>query len=171
MNFIFHIFIYICFLKNISSSDNITEKCQEICSIVGGECIINNLKCKCKQGYTTLFNEENLILCNYKRYNKIMAGSIELFFGFGFGHFYCKRYLNGSIQLFGEFISYCLIACLFLNFLLYDYNFNFGLFILTPLYIKLYCPLFVVIIFSWQLIDSVLFFIGYYRDGNNIDLF
>ena len=171
MKLFFHIFLYICILNNISSSENITEKCQEICSLAGGECIINNLKCKCKQGYTTLFNEENLILCNYKRYNRLAAGSIELLFGFGFGHFYCKRYLNGSIQLFGEFISYFLIICLFVNFILYDNNFNFGYLTLTNIYLKLYCPLFIVIIFSWQLIDFVLFFFGYYRDGNDIDLF
>ena len=170
MKFIFNIFLYICILQNISSSNNITEKCQEICSAQGGQCTFNNLKCKCKQGYTTLYNEENLILCNYKRYNKITAGAIELFFGFGFGHFYCRRYLNGSIQLFGEFICYILLICLFGYFVSYDDNFN-NRFILTNLYTRFYCPLLMVIIFSWQLIDSILFLTGFYRDGNDIDLF
>ena len=168
MKFFFHLFFYIYFIKNIISLVNITEKCQEFCSMEGGECSIN-LKCKCKEGYSTLFTEENIILCNYKRYNKITVGLIELFFGFGFGHFYCKRFLNGYIQLFGEFISYYILACLFCYFLFYDNSFNI-FFPLTHSFLKLYCPLAIVVVFSWQVIDCILFFRGFYLDGNGIEL-
>ena len=168
MKYLFHLFLYIYFFKYGKTLDNISEKCQELCSEEGGECGIN-LKCKCKEGYTTIFTEEKIILCNYKRFSKITGGLIELFFGFGFGHFYCKRYLNGYIQLFGYFLSYCLMACLFCYFLLYDNNFNLY-FSLTNSFLKLYCPLAIVILFSWQFVDSILFFCGHYPDGNGIDL-
>ena len=170
MKFIFYLILNICFFKYIISLDNISQKCQEFCSIEGGECLSHNLKCKCKEGYTTLYNEENFILCNYKRSNKFVAGLIELFFGFGFGHFYSKRYLYGSIQFFVEVISYCLMICLFFCFIIYDRHFN-HYFTSTYLFVTIYCPLVVVSIFFWQLIDSVLFFRGFYQDGNGIDLF
>ena len=167
-NFI-HLFLNIYFLKCVISIDNIPEICQELCSNQGGECGIN-LKCKCKEGYATLFTEENIILCNYKQFNKITVGFIELFFGFGFGHFYCKRYLNGFIQLFGEFLSYYLLTSLFLYFILYDNIFNGLNFTLSYTFLKLYCPLCVLVLFSWQIIDAILFFSGFYLDGNGINL-
>ena len=168
MKIIVNLFLNIYILKYVLSSNNITEICKGLCSIEGGECFNNN-KCKCKSGFTTLFIEDNIVLCNYKRYNRITVGFIELFFGFGFGHFYCKRYLNGYIQLFIEFISYCLMACLFGYFLLYDSHFNL-FFPLTNSFLKFYFPLWVISIFSWQIIDSLLFFGGFYQDGNNVDL-
>ena len=92
------------------------------------------------------------------------------FFGFGIGHIYCKRYLNGFIQLFGELISFCLMGCLFWYFLLYDNHFNIS-FTLTNSFLKLYCPFAIVFVLSWQVIDTVLFFMGFYLDGNGIELF
>ena len=170
MKFIFYLIINISIFKYIISIDNITQKCQALCSIEGGECLSNNLKCKCKEGFTTVFNEENFLFCNYKRSYKIVAGLIEFFFGFGFGHFYTKRYLNGFIQLFLEIISYCLMTCLFVGFIIYDRRFNVFL-DTTYLFLKLYCPLIILAIFFWQTIDAILFFRGIYKDGNDIDLF
>ena len=169
MKIIVHLFLNVLFLKYVISLYNKTEKCKDLCSKEGGECT-TNYKCKCKEGFTTLFIEENIELCNYKRYNKLAAGIIELFFGFGFGHFYCKRYLNGFIQLFFEFVSYCLMSCLYVYFLIYDNRFNLFFFPLTHRFLKLYCPLWIIIIFSWQIIDSLLFFGGFYPDGNDVDL-
>jgi hypothetical protein len=168
MKFLLQFYLIIYFIKKIISLENITEKCQEFCSMEGGEC--QNLKCKCKEGYSTLFTEEKILLCNYKRYNKISVGLVEFFFGFGIGHIYCKRYLNGFIQLFGELISFCLMGCLFWYFLLYDNHFNIS-FTLTNSFLKLYCPFAIVFVLSWQVIDTVLFFMGFYLDGNGIELF
>ena len=168
MKFLLRFYLIIYFIKKIISLENITEKCQEFCSMEGGEC--QNLKCKCKEGYSTLFTEEKILLCNYKRYNKISVGLVEFFFGFGIGHIYCKRYLNGFIQLFGELISFCLMGCLFWYFLLYDNHFNIS-FTLTNSFLKFYCPFAIVFVLSWQVIDTVLFFMGFYLDGNGIELF
>ena len=169
MKYFFYLFLSNFFLKYISTLNNIPKKCIELCSSEGGECNYN-LKCKCKNGFTTLFNEENFILCNYQRYNKISAGIIELFIGFGFGHFYCKRYLHGYLQLGVEFISYCLMGCLLIDFLIYDHYINFD-YSWSTFYLKICVPNIIIIIFSWQIIDAILFFCGYYKDGNNIDLF
>ena len=170
MKFIYYLILNISIFKNIISLDNISQKCQALCSIEGGECLSNNLKCKCKEGYTTLFNEENFLFCNYKRSYKIVAGLIEFFFGFGFGHFYTKRYLNGFIQLFLEFIMYCLMAWLFVGLIIYDRRFNI-FFDKIYLFLKLCCPLIIMAIFFWQIIDAILFFRGIYQDGNGIDLY
>ena len=73
------------------------------------------------------------------------------------GHFYCKRNLNGFIQLGGEVISYWLMIILIFPFYIYDHVFNFHIPYCIFTYAKYYCPLFVVLIFSWQIVDSLLF--------------
>ena len=95
-------FIFIKLITCIKNSLNdksfiIDQKCYELCSQTGGICT-DDLKCKCKKGYTTYFSEEDFYFCNYKQYNKIITGLLELLFGFGFGHFYCKRFKNAYFK-------------------------------------------------------------------------
>ena len=165
MKYIFYFIFKFCFFKLI-----ISEKCEKFCSSEGGQCI-KDIKCKCKEGYTSNYIDEEFLFCNYKKYNKITAGLIELFFGFGMGHFYCNRNLNGFIQLGGEVISYWLMIILIFPFYIYDHVFNFHIPYCIFSYVKFYCPLFVVLIFSWQIVDSLLFLFKFYKDGNGIDLY
>ena len=158
-------------MANKNILNNLPEICFELCSQIGGICT-ENLKCICKKGYSTDFNQENIYLCNYKQYNKYITGLIELLFGFGFGHFYCKRYLYGYIQLSIEFIFCCLMACLISAFYKIDFILNNG----NPSYYtnlisNFYFPLIVLALVSWQIVDSILFFFSVYKDGNGINLY
>lgn len=147
------------------------EKCLELCSHVGGICT-EDLKCKCKKGYSTDFSDENFYFCNYKQFNKIIAGSLELIFGFGFGHFYCHRYLNGSIQLIVEFILCCIMACITCILIKIDMiAYNGYLSESTYTIICIYFPPIVLALVLWQIADSIYFFSCYYKDGNGISLY
>ena len=78
-----YLYIFIIFFKLIrcfehSLEKNILyspEKCNELCSQIGGTCTIDSI-CICKQGFSTDFNGENIIFCNYKQYNRIITGLI-----------------------------------------------------------------------------------------------
>ena len=149
---------------------NSPEKCNEFCSQIGGACTLDS-KCICKYGFSTNFNEENIIFCNYKQYNKIITGLIELFFGFGFGHFYCERVLNGYLQLSIEFTFCYFMSFLMSAFLVADDLFHHGNPYYTNIISNYYVPLFSSFLVLWQIIDSFLFFFCYYKDGNGINLY
>ena len=146
------------------------NQCYYLCSEIGGICT-DDLKCICKEGYSTDFRDENFCFCNYKQYNKYITGTIELFLGFGFGHFYCKRYLNGYIQLCIDFLICCLMACLINIYIRLDIIFNNGNPYYTYLISNYYFPLLAISLVSWQIIDSILFLCSFYKDGNGIDLY
>ena len=154
----------------ISDEEVLPEKCYELCSTIGAICN-KDLICICQKGYSTLFSEENFKFCNYKQYNKILAGFIELFLGFGSGHFYCKRFLNGYLQFFVEFILCCLMACLINIYYGFDNIINNGYPYYTNLFSYYYIPIFIFILALWQIIDSILFFCSYFKDGNGINLY
>ena len=61
------------------------------------------------------------------------------------------------------------MGCLLIDFLIYDHYINFD-YSLSTFYLKICVPNIIIIIFSWQIIDAILFFCGYYKDGNDIDL-
>ena len=177
-NFLISLYLIIIFIKiitciNNSLNDNsnfLDQKCYELCSQIGGKCT-EDLKCICKKGYTTYFNEDNFYFCNYKQYNKNITGLIELIFGFGFGHLYCKRFVNGYLQLSVEFFLCCFMACLISVFYGVDNIINNGYLYYTNIISNHYFPLFALILFFWQVIDSILFFSYFYKDGNGINLY
>ena len=175
----FFISLYFIFIKFITCIDNsldynsyfLDQKCYEFCSQIGGTCT-NDLKCICKKGYSTFYiNEEDFYFCNYKQYNRIITGLIELVFGFGFGHFYCKRFIHGYLQLSIEFILCCLMACLISVFYSFDNIVNNGNPYYTNIISNYYFPLLALILLFWQIIDSILFFSCYYKDGNGMNLY
>ena len=57
-----------------------------------GYCFSKSI-CKCNDNYAHIKNK-NYALCSYKRKEQLYAFLIEVIFSFGFGHFYCNRYLN-----------------------------------------------------------------------------
>ena len=167
---IFFAKIYIYNSILIYNEEFLPEKCFQLCSKIGGLCD-NDLKCICQKGYSTDFSEENFQFCNYKQYNKVITGFIELFFGFGSGHFYCKRYLNGYIQLSIEFIFCCMMACLISIYYGFDNLINNGYPYYTNIISYYYLPILIFIFALWQIVDSILFFCSYFKDGNGINLY
>ena len=74
------------------------------------DCITNNSRCKCKDEYTNLTNSDTY--CNIKRKKQLTAFLLELFVGFGAGHFYRHHYLMASLKLVA-FVFGIYVICLF----------------------------------------------------------
>jgi hypothetical protein len=171
----FKIIFLISFVLSDDTSSIANNKiiCGEyICHPEGGLCQKND-KCICFSGYTTILpidKNEHIINCNYLQISGIKAGLIEMIIGCGFGHFYAKRILNGTIKLLS--VSILLFCCVY-SFVLIkrireetdaeDHPYVSILFMLSILF-----KIFIVI---WQIVDGILFFFKAYKDGNGIDLY
>ena len=85
------------------------------CDIENMECEDKTLNrnCTCKEGYFPNFNNEtDAKYCEIKQKKQLTAFLLELFVGFGAGHFYRHEYLMASLKLVAFFIGIYLI-CLF----------------------------------------------------------
>jgi TM2 domain-containing membrane protein YozV len=160
------LFVYYILLSQINCNlfcDN------SICDEIGGFCIDDNI-CECKEGYTTLSTAHNFKLCNYERKKAIKIAFLELFIGFGIGHFYTARYINGSIKL----IIYSLLCCccycsIAIAYKLTQENQE-GFNTMVTSFLKAY-GIITNLLIVWQIIDFILFITGGYTDGNNISLY
>ena len=77
------------------------------CSIHNMECGANRENCTCRQGY--YFDEDrkkfpDKKFCEIKEKKQIVAFLLELFVGFGAGHFYRHHYLMASLKL----VAFCI---------------------------------------------------------------
>ena len=84
-----------------------------------GRCNLDNMNCgeyhhncKCKDGYTTSPVYNTTKYCELHQKNQLTAFLLELFVGFGAGHFYRKAYLFASLKLVA-FIFGIYVICLF----------------------------------------------------------
>ena len=70
--------------------------------------------CVCKEGYYSNFDNglKGVKYCELEQKNQLTAFLLELFVGFGAGHFYRHHYLMASLKLVAFFIGIYLI-CLF----------------------------------------------------------
>ena len=66
--------------------------------------------CYCKKEYATRENDN--VYCDYTRKKQLVAFLLELFVGFGSGHFYRGEYLMASLKL-AAFVFGIYIICLF----------------------------------------------------------
>ena len=74
-----------------------------------------NKTCTCESEYMTYIGDdgtENKTMCNVLRKSQLKAFCLELFLGFGAGHFYRNAYLMASLKLVAFFIG-IFIICLF----------------------------------------------------------
>jgi len=119
--------------------------------------------CICNSGWMTIDNSP--VKCCYQMKNQMKAFMLE-FIGFGFGHFYVGNYIRGMIKLCGS-VFLCVIFCLsgFLS-CYREGNYEFrasrkrnGKFYSIFIYGSL------IFYLVWMLIDSVLFGINFYTDG------
>jgi hypothetical protein len=159
------IFLTLCLTpintKVLCSIDNCDER--------GGICKEDNT-CECNENYTTLSTIKNYKFCNYERKRKLGIAFLELLVGFGMGHFYCGRKINGSIKLIAFTLLCCFCFCLvaFIAKISEDRQSSYNEVIFTLL--NFYGLITNIIIF-WQIYDFLMFIIGVYRDGNNIALY
>ena len=92
---------------------NITNKHKCILENMDCENKTEGINCTCKEGYYD--NNEDKInadYCSIEKKKQLTAFLLELFVGFGAGHFYRHNYLMASLKLVAFFIGIYLI-CLF----------------------------------------------------------
>ncbi len=107
------------YLEDENETDNnTTEKidCSNT-SILYDKCIIDHMdcnadftECTCKKEYTQLSTSDKF--CDVKKKKQLTAFLLELFVGFGAGHFYRHHYLMASLKLVA-FVFGIYVICLF----------------------------------------------------------
>ena len=91
---------------------NVTNRYK--CALENMNCLVNNTNCTCKDDsfYPNFDDGVPAKYCELKQKKQLTAFLLELFVGFGAGHFYRKGYLMASLKLVAFFIGIYLI-CLF----------------------------------------------------------
>ena len=137
------------------------------CDLIGGFCS-KYINCTCNKGYDT-FIKKNDLKCNYKMYSKFKAGILEFFFGFGIGHFYSLRYNFGKFKcsLYLFFIICCIISFFQIKRIRNEEEANDHPNV-SICVISTIC--FFIILIFWQFIDCILFWSGFYLDGNQMKM-
>ena len=89
----------------------ITNCTKETCEFTNMNCTEDNAEyCKCKDEYASIKSETKK--CTIQRKKQLTAFLLELFVGFGAGHFYRHHYLMASLKLVA-FIFGIYVICLF----------------------------------------------------------
>ena len=145
-----------------------TDKCIELCDSEGGTCSIDQI-CKCKSGYSS-FPLETIKFCNYKKKNKFLSAFLELFIGFGVGHFYCGRQVNGYFKLILYSTCCCCSMCMIICSARIDLETNDENETSLRISVGIAMVCYLILLF-WQFGDCALFLCGYYTDGNGIELY
>lgn len=159
-------------IKNTTSINDehfVTGKCSnEInCFLPYGVCIDLNT-CMCMPDYANfqLKNKDNKTLyshkiyCSYKKKKLIVAALLEFFFPFALGHFYVEHYTLAYIKLTINVLIYIF------GYFIYWHNFKEDLFI----GLMAICLLMGCVIPIWNIVDLILFFTKFYKDGNGVSL-
>jgi hypothetical protein len=159
-------FIFIILILSINTS----QYCDgSICDDTGGTCI-NDEICQCRDEFTTLPIGKNYKLCNYERKRSVSTAFLELLVGFGMGHFYCGRNINGSIKLILFMLLCCCCYCSILAAYKLTEENRQDLNTLVVYLLRIY-SIVTNLLIIWQVIDFILFITGVYLDGNNISLY
>ena len=140
--------------------------CKEICDEFGGQCLEENI-CQCKDSYTTLPSDNNYKFCNYQKKSKIIAAVIELFIGFGIGHFYALRNVYGYLKLMIYFILCCIGCCSVAIGVKFEQEYPNTENHAVKFFFCIYASILNFIV-TWQLFDFFMIMFGVYYDGNNI---
>ena len=89
----------------------ITNCTKETCEFANMNCTEDNAEyCKCKDEYASIKTETKK--CTIQRKKQLTAFLLELFVGFGAGHFYRHHYLMASLKLVA-FVFGIYVICLF----------------------------------------------------------
>jgi TM2 domain-containing membrane protein YozV len=131
-----------------------------------GECSADKTSCICDIGFATLPTSSST-QCNYQQKKQIVAFLMELFLGFGAGHFYTERYLTAGLKL-GAFLYGIYIICLFpLSAKYLSEKFDNDCLVISISCLYYLCALGLAF---WFIYDLVQFGMNKYKDGNNVDL-
>lgn len=144
------------------------------------DCNTNQLcvseKCTCQSEYSSLTS--NSSACNYKKKSQKTAFLLELFVGFGGGHVYSERFVNG-------FCKIVILPVILLIILLYNYLLKNDIMLLSQvdknkeengksLIKRLVFVLFLTCVCSgiafWIIYDVIHFGLNKYLDGNGVEL-
>ena len=96
-------------LEEEADKNRIINCTEETCDFSHMNCTVDNPEyCICKEEYATI----NGKLCSVERKKQLTAFLLELFVGFGAGHFYRHHYLMASLKLVA-FVFGIYVICLF----------------------------------------------------------
>ncbi len=150
-------------LTNTGNNTCITVACGDGHCNQNSYCL-NNMACLCSPGFVTV-PLTNDFQCCYEQKKQISAFLLELFVGFGAGHFYVGRhdYAGAKIFIF-LFMSLSIITLFILSKYLGKSDglwkyLKWGILILTILFYLL-----------WQTIDIIYYASNGYTDGNGVPL-
>lgn len=135
------------------------------CPKYGGECTGQFKEtCTCNDEYAT-YPYDTDILCQYKKKKQLIAFLLEFFLMLGIGHYYLENYVHAILKSIIFLTAYSLFITL--KFLSVKTEQN------NPyrVVISLIASLFLITIIIWQCIDVILMGIGFYTDGNGVELY
>ena len=157
--FIFLFLVTLCLIKSAYSVCNSVN-----CPPLRGICSAD--LCVCEDGFTTVNNKyikNNGIFCNYRLKYKFVAFLLEFFFPFGVGHFYSGKKILASIKL-GFFVLMIIMCCAALCCV------NVKAINSCSFVISLILILSIIGLFIMQICDLLFYAIGFYNDGNGIEM-
>ena len=129
-----------------------------------GNCFEN--QCNCFIGYLTTINDKTS--CTYKQKLQSTAFCLELFLGFGIGHYYSGRNLHATLKLFAMIFGIFMIMLYPITMKCVDEKlFGDAYFFLTSfLFYLIAVSLAFLIVY-----DLIMFGLNKYKDGKGIPLF
>ena len=122
--------------------------------------------CICDDNYITINDKNspsNGIFCNYALKSRFIAIVLEFFFPFGVGHFYSGKTFLASVKL-GLFILLISMCCAVLCCVNAKSSNPCSFFICLILVLSLFG------IFIMEILDLIFYAIGFYVDGNGINM-
>ena len=132
------------------------------------------LQCFCKYGFSSSpisYDNIEIKYCNYPQKLYLFAFVIETVVGFGIGHLYVGRIIHGTIKFTFSFIIWIIIQSLAIvkTQLQEEENQNVNNTLKQGVSYLFYTLR--SLIYLWQLIDGLLFYCLYYKDGHGISLY
>lgn len=160
---------YVKIDDNIDNNQTQSELCSFFCDETGGKCINGN-KCECKDDYISFVNDhKNVKFCGYHQHKKMNCALLELFIGFGIGHIYSERLVNGYFKFCFCFLFCFCSCCCITTTTRAEYESE----EIQQASMKISVIISIILIsidFIWNTIDCICFLNGFYLDGNNIQL-
>ena len=156
---IFLLLVTLCLIKSAYSVCN-TVNCPPLRGICNADL------CICEDGFTTVNNKyikNNGIFCNYRLKYRFVAFLLEFFFPFGVGHFYSGKKILASIK-FGLFALMIIMCCTTLCCV------NVKAINSCSFVISLILILSLIGLIIMEIFDLLFYAIGFYNDGNGIEM-
>ena len=156
---IFLLLVTLCLIKSAYSVCN-TVNCPPLRGICNADL------CICEDGFTTVNNKyikNNGIFCNYRLKYRFVAFLLEFFFPFGVGHFYSGKKILASIKL-GLFVLMIFMCCAALCCV------NVKAINSCSFVISLILILSLIGLIIMEIFDLLFYAIGFYNDGNGIEM-